>query len=772
MIYIGKIEDCSNDPFRATRYKVRLIGVHQADKTILPTEDLPWATCVQNNSAAMSGIGTSANGYLNGSTVAVMFLDEDKQIPFILGAIGGVPNSNYTGTELYSTIDSELSILPRPVPPEEPTEDYIGPLSHNDVKNIISKLGELRGNNPSKTTEFGIGKYQHTDTELEALGYISDGTWVGKNGVKSVEQYLNTPNEQYDAEENLLKVYYVALMQMQVITAYTPKEKVAGVLLSAHVNGIEGAYTLVYKGKDYNNYLSENTLQFYREGHKLIGGIYTEEIPTIENIDNTATDNSGEDIYPSKSKFDVKPHEISLNNQGFRDPNGTYPLLSHDKEPDTPRLASGIKVTQTILGFKEQSSVNNISVANSTVTWKQSPQPYNAQYPKNHVYQSESGHVMEFDDTKDAERVHIAHRTGTFFEIDNVGNQVDRIMGIRTVIVDADELVYIKGSGHVTIDGDMSLKVNKAMHVEITGNANVKVAGDYNIDVGGTFRVNSAAFEIGGSGSSKVTAPALALNANNILQNPSTGDIIFSGHTNSYDAVSGVSQWSPSIRIPAPVTRKEMQGIELEDTEASKILAGEDKALLKVDEDKTSPAHTPSKISSIYTLPSLITYETVLSANFKVRDVSVGSLGSNFPFSGQHGLTAKDIAENAQGLCLNCLEPIRQQFSSVGFKLNSVVRPSGNPYSNPNRISQHELGMAADISFSSIRGLPNDREKFFDIAKWIKDNILFDQLLLEYRNGGSVWIHISYNKTSNRRNIMTMNNDKKYDNGLVLLKEL
>jgi len=544
------------------------------------------------------------------------------------------------------------------------------------------------------------------------------------------------------------------------------------VLLAAHVNGIEGAYALVYNGEDSNNYLNENSLNFYREGYKLIQGVYTEEVPSLENINNTATDNNDEDVYPSKSKFDVKPIEIPLNNQGFKDPNGTYPLLSHEKESDTPRLATGIKATQTILGLKEQMAVKNIAIANSTIKWKQPPQPYNAMYPKNHVYQSESGHVMEFDDTTGAERIHIAHNTGTFFEIDNEGNQVDRTVGTRTIIVDKDELVYIKGSGHVTIDGDMSLKVTRAMHVEISGDANIKVAGDYNLDVAGTFRVNSGAFEIGGSSTSKVTSPILELDANNILQNPSTGDIVFSKHTNSYESVSGVNTWSPTIKLPAPITRKEMQGIELEDTEASKILAGYDKKLKKIDADKTASTHTPSKITSIYSLPDLITYNTILSANFKVRDVAVGSLGSNFPFQGQHGLTARDIAVNAQLLCLNCLEPIRKQFSSVGFKLNSVVRPSGNPYSNPDRISQHELGMAADISFSLIRGLPDDRQRFFQNAKWIKDNILFDQLLLEYRNGGSVWIHISYNKSNNRRNVMTINNDKKYDNGLILLTEV
>ena len=35
-------------------------------------------------------------------------------------------------------------------------------------------------------------------------------------------------------------------------------------------------------------------------------------------------------------------------------------------------------------------------------------------YPKNHVYETESGHIKEFDDTEGAERIHEYHKSGTF----------------------------------------------------------------------------------------------------------------------------------------------------------------------------------------------------------------------------------------------------------------------------------------------------------------------------------------------------------------------
>ena len=45
-------------------------------------------------------------------------------------------------------------------------------------------------------------------------------------------------------------------------------------------------------------------------------------------------------------------------------------------------------------------------------------------YPYNHVFESESGHVMEIDDTKDNERLFTQHRTGTSQEIDKDGNRL------------------------------------------------------------------------------------------------------------------------------------------------------------------------------------------------------------------------------------------------------------------------------------------------------------------------------------------------------------
>ena len=83
--------------------------------------------------------------------------------------------------------------------------------------------------------------------------------------------------------------------------------------------------------------------------------------------------------------------------------------------------------------------------------------PYAAKYPYNHVTQSESGHVIELDDTPDIERVHIFHRSGSFVEMHPDG---------KVVIKSADDSFELSA---------------KAKHVYATGNLNLVAGGTVNI---------------------------------------------------------------------------------------------------------------------------------------------------------------------------------------------------------------------------------------------------------------------------------------------------
>ena len=104
---------------------------------------------------------------------------------------------------------------------------------------------------------------------------------------------------------------------------------------------------------------------------------------------------------------------------------------------------------------------------------------------------------------------------------------------------------------------------------------------------------------------------------------------------------------------------------------------------------------------------------------------------------------------NLTHLAIHILQPVRDQFGVI--TINSGYRsPALNAKVGGSKTSQHCNGQAADFeSFST----PNP-----DLAKWIANNIEFDQLILEFYDGvnpNSGWVHCSYNLMGNRKKIMT-----------------
>jgi hypothetical protein len=121
------------------------------------------------------------------------------------------------------------------------------------------------------------------------------------------------------------------------------------------------------------------------------------------------------------------------------------------------------------------------------------PEPssaYSAVYPYNRVYQSESGHVIELDDTPNKERIHVFHRTGTYTEINEEGRRVNKIVGDDIEVVLKDKTVYIQGNAKI----------------EIKGNVDVTVDGNYNLNVTGDIKINGKTINLnqGSNGAARV----------------------------------------------------------------------------------------------------------------------------------------------------------------------------------------------------------------------------------------------------------------------------
>ena len=94
----------------------------------------------------------------------------------------------------------------------------------------------------------------------------------------------------------------------------------------------------------------------------------------------------------------------------------------------------------------------------------------NTEYPYNHVLETESGHIQEFDDTPFAERIYEKHRSGTYYEIDADGNKVTRVVGQNYHIIAGSNFVNIKGDVNLTIDSNCKTYIKGDWDIQVDGN--------------------------------------------------------------------------------------------------------------------------------------------------------------------------------------------------------------------------------------------------------------------------------------------------------------
>ena len=212
-----------------------------------------------------------------------------------------------------------------------------------------------------------------------------------------------------------------------------------------------------------------------------------------------------------------KPIEAADTSKGFYDPNGTYP--KHINEPDTNRLAVNDTTKEhSSLTARKLARITNIPTADfdeitpnisasDTDNWNQPAITYNAVYPYNHVFESESGHVKEYDDTTDYTRIHERHNSGTGYEITNNGDKIDIIKNDHYVLTSKDNKHFIQGDSDITINGRHKVYINKTgqsnnnYDIQVGPNANVNIqvdngnlnvvtkTGQFNFDVGSDFNV-------------------------------------------------------------------------------------------------------------------------------------------------------------------------------------------------------------------------------------------------------------------------------------------
>lgn len=147
----------------------------------------------------------------------------------------------------------------------------------------------------------------------------------------------------------------------------------------------------------------------------------------------------------------------------------------------------------------------------------------------------------------------------------------------------------------------------------------------------------------------------------------------------------------------------------------------------------------------------------VLSANFTVYDLTVGPSVSTYRFLNNDiqpiGLSTKAILQNMCFHATTILEALRSLYGP--FDITSGWRNASNN-------SQHNKGQATDIQYAGFTA-----QNYWDRAPLIRDNVNYDQMILEY-GGRNPWFHLSSNNSGHRRVVLTqVSAPSTYQPGLI-----
>ena len=104
------------------------------------------------------------------------------------------------------------------------------------------------------------------------------------------------------------------------------------------------------------------------------------------------------------------------------------------------------------------------------------PSSFAAKYPANSAYTTHGGHIIELDNTKDHERIHVQHKKGTSVELSPDGDMHSKV----------------KKDFQLMVDGNVEINSNKL--ITLTGKEGIKM------NYGGTeLNMNQSDFKMGGS---------------------------------------------------------------------------------------------------------------------------------------------------------------------------------------------------------------------------------------------------------------------------------
>jgi uncharacterized protein YcbK (DUF882 family) len=132
----------------------------------------------------------------------------------------------------------------------------------------------------------------------------------------------------------------------------------------------------------------------------------------------------------------------------------------------------------------------------------------------------------------------------------------------------------------------------------------------------------------------------------------------------------------------------------------------------------------------------------MIELNFTMSELLKSDIAEKYNIS---NIPDKQSLDNMLTLIIECLQPIRN-FIDKPMNISSGYRSprlNGHPLINGAQNSQHVTGQAVDFT---IKGMTP--KQIIEMIK--RSGVEYDQLINEH----NIWVHISYNKGKNRKQVL------------------
>lgn len=228
----------------------------------------------------------------------------------------------------------------------------------------------------------------------------------------------------------------------------------------------------------------------------LFKGFSSNPTQTLDKIDENFALNTTTKYLEQAKNFNIKnadnEEKLQVLKTGFQDPTATYPTKEYAGRSDTNKLATG-DVAGTIIQDKNKNRMLGAKLPGGEA-WDEPESAFKGEYPYNKVTETESGHIIEIDDTPGSERLHVFHKAGTYIEIDSNGSMVRRIKGSSYEIIDRNGKISISGRADISVTGACNIYVGNDANIEVEGDTNITCHNDITAQAGGTLNLSAREF--------------------------------------------------------------------------------------------------------------------------------------------------------------------------------------------------------------------------------------------------------------------------------------